>query len=243
MAFVTVRMAMLAVIFLAVFTIMSGKKVEGRRNIPEDQDEDLEFERQLRILNEPGIKTIKTEYGDVYNCVDIYKQPAFNHPLLKDHKIQIPEGYWSKMKTVNSKPSRFGLKEGCPLGTVPIRRITKEDLIRAKSAFKMTVGNFSRKSQAKGFEFAGYQTVKSPGRAYHGAGATFNLYNPKVQPDEFSSSMISIESGPPNELNFIQFGWTVNPQLYGDSKTRLFTLWTVCSYMFSFFLHHIHVNL
>jgi hypothetical protein len=29
--------------------------------------------------------------GDVgeFDCVDIYKQPAFDHPLLKNHKIQV----------------------------------------------------------------------------------------------------------------------------------------------------------
>lgn len=27
--------------------------------------------------------------GEVINCVDIYKQPALNHPLLKNHTIQV----------------------------------------------------------------------------------------------------------------------------------------------------------
>ncbi|XP_043719437.1 uncharacterized protein LOC122667254 [Telopea speciosissima] len=225
MAFGAVRTAMLAVTFLAVFTIMNGDKVEGSTNISEE--EDLEFERQLRILNKPAIKTIKSEYGDVYNCVDIYKQHAFDHPLLKDHKIQIPEGYWSKMKTLAGKSSRFGLKEGCPLGTVPIRRVTKKDLMSAKHVSKHYAEFYDRKDQGNGFEFAGFQTIKTPGRVYHGSGATINVYNPAVQsPYEFSSAVISIESGPPNERNYIQFGWTVNPPLYGDTYTRLFTSWT-----------------
>lgn len=29
---------------------------------------------------------LQTEYGEVYDCVDFYDQPAFDHPLLKDHK-------------------------------------------------------------------------------------------------------------------------------------------------------------
>ncbi|CAN1251356.1 hypothetical protein LINPERPRIM_LOCUS7701, partial [Linum perenne] len=28
----------------------------------------------------------QTKYGDSYNCVDFYEQPAFDHPLLKDRK-------------------------------------------------------------------------------------------------------------------------------------------------------------
>jgi hypothetical protein len=27
--------------------------------------------------------------GDVYDCIDVNVQPAFNHPLLKDHIIQV----------------------------------------------------------------------------------------------------------------------------------------------------------
>ncbi|CAN1139554.1 hypothetical protein LINPERPRIM_LOCUS23983, partial [Linum perenne] len=30
----------------------------------------------------------QTKYGDSYNCVDFYEQPAFDHPLLKDHKYE-----------------------------------------------------------------------------------------------------------------------------------------------------------
>ena len=32
-------------------------------------------------------------------------------------------------------PIKIGLEDGCPVGTVPIRRTTKGDLIRAKSSF------------------------------------------------------------------------------------------------------------
>lgn len=37
----------------------------------------------------------------------------------------------------NAKPVQFGLREPCPIGTVPIPRVTKEDLIRAKSLPQM----------------------------------------------------------------------------------------------------------
>ncbi|XP_062086911.1 protein neprosin-like [Humulus lupulus] len=38
------------------------------------------------------IKTIESDDGDVIDCVDIYKQPAFDHPLLKNHTIE-SDGY------------------------------------------------------------------------------------------------------------------------------------------------------
>ncbi|KAJ9538257.1 hypothetical protein OSB04_030990 [Centaurea solstitialis] len=34
------------------------------------------------------VKTIRVKEGDIIDCVDIYKQPAFNHPALKNHTIQ-----------------------------------------------------------------------------------------------------------------------------------------------------------
>jgi len=108
-------------------------------------------------------------YGDTYDCVDFYKQPAFDHPLLKNHSfhpqacllnvyfmlifsnthisviftiyvlnIQMkPTLFRTEKKSENSSTtpsSRMWLKgKGCPLGTVPIKRITKEDLIRQRS--------------------------------------------------------------------------------------------------------------
>lgn len=31
----------------------------------------------------------ETEEGDIIDCVDIDKQPALDHPLLKNHKVQV----------------------------------------------------------------------------------------------------------------------------------------------------------
>ncbi|XP_034709745.1 uncharacterized protein LOC117932576 [Vitis riparia] len=53
------------------------------------REEDLELERQLKILNKPGVKTIKTDNGEIFNCVDIHKQPSLDHPLLKNHEVQV----------------------------------------------------------------------------------------------------------------------------------------------------------
>ncbi|KAI3916574.1 hypothetical protein MKW98_026316 [Papaver atlanticum] len=57
--------------------------------------------------------------GDMIDCVDIHKQPAFDNPLLKNHKIQ-----------VNLNCYR------CPKGSVPIRRTSIEELIGAESFSK-----------------------------------------------------------------------------------------------------------
>ncbi|KAM6598795.1 hypothetical protein CsatA_018404 [Cannabis sativa] len=73
------------------------------------------------------IKTIESDDGDVIDCVDIYKQPAFDHPLLKNHTIEA-----SSIKINNKVKGEkdYALKElqgwlkfgECPEGTVPIVR-------------------------------------------------------------------------------------------------------------------------
>ncbi|TXG46641.1 hypothetical protein EZV62_027863 [Acer yangbiense] len=46
------------------------------------------LDRKLKLLNKPAVKSIKSEDGDIIDCVDINKQPAFDHPALRNHKIQ-----------------------------------------------------------------------------------------------------------------------------------------------------------
>ncbi|XP_039169962.1 uncharacterized protein LOC104447697 [Eucalyptus grandis] len=45
-------------------------------------------EEQYSKQERRPIKTFKTIYGETIDCIDMYKQPAFDHPLLKDHKLQ-----------------------------------------------------------------------------------------------------------------------------------------------------------
>ncbi|RWR74226.1 hypothetical protein CKAN_00254600 [Cinnamomum micranthum f. kanehirae] len=39
-----------------------------------------------------GSFSLQTEYGDIFDCVDIYKQLAFDHPLLKNHTLLATQG-------------------------------------------------------------------------------------------------------------------------------------------------------
>ncbi|KAG5588748.1 hypothetical protein H5410_049182 [Solanum commersonii] len=119
---------------LMVFLCLSYDGVRGTKL---SKQEDLELENQLKVLNKPPIKTIKTKYSDIYDCVNFYEQPAFDHPLLKNHNYhpQMKPSFSMKesvstISTSNYKSSRIGLPDrGCPVGTVPIRRTTKEDRI------------------------------------------------------------------------------------------------------------------
>ncbi|KAK1285867.1 hypothetical protein QJS10_CPB20g00481 [Acorus calamus] len=89
-----------------------------------------------KVMNRPVIKTIKSPDGDIIDCVDIYKQPAFDHPLLRNHTIQMgplsyPKGFEPAKNTMKSKLHQpWHLNGTCPEGTIPIRRTQKSDLIR-----------------------------------------------------------------------------------------------------------------
>ncbi|CAL5327766.1 unnamed protein product [Camellia sinensis] len=211
------------VLFLCVCSHLVGHNgIEGDwRSLT--KEEDLELEERLKHLNKPAVKTIQNNYGDIYDCVDFYKQPAFDHPLLKNHTFHfqmkptsLPKRSRDQVSSKVSKPLHLGLKgRGCSVGTVPIRRTTKEDLIRQKLASKImtpaddTGGVYIR--------YAMVETIDGPNN-YSGASAVFSVYQPNVMGKQYSAGRMMIQNGPDS----LQVGWRVDPSLFGDARTRLF---------------------
>ncbi|CAL5000461.1 unnamed protein product [Urochloa decumbens] len=136
----------------------------------------------------------------------------------------------------------------CPSGTVAIRRTTAEDLLRATSIARF--GRKKKKSKrwsppraanapdvisGNGHEHAIAYTAPSSQQQQpvYGAKATINVWDPAIQESNgFSLSQLWILSGSFNgsDLNSIEAGWQVSPELYGDSRPRLFTYWTSDAY-------------
>ena len=69
---------------------------------------------------------LQSKDGDIIDCVDIYKQPAFDHRVLKNHNIQVHIFMLIKSLCVN-------LLIFFVLLTIPIRRVGGQDLLRANS--------------------------------------------------------------------------------------------------------------
>ncbi|XP_039123475.1 uncharacterized protein LOC120260100 [Dioscorea cayenensis subsp. rotundata] len=68
------------------------------------------------------------------------------------------------------------------------------------------------------------------GYSYIGAKANINVWNPRVEADdEYTTGQMWLRNGPYNNSDSIELGWMVNPSVYGDRRTRLFTYWTVDS--------------
>ncbi|KAI3892557.1 hypothetical protein MKX03_021198 [Papaver bracteatum] len=186
--------------------------LEGRMTTETTLLEEENLERQLSLLNKPPLKTIHAIWGDTYDCIEFHKQPAFDHPLLKDHKIEM----WKEIISTKSDETLTGI-DGCPEGTVPIRRTTREDLIRAKS---LTSSSNYGGGQCR----AG---VSYDAEKIYGAKGAYNVWNPTVKQDQFSSAELSLQSGSEENAAIVKLGWTVDPQLYGGNKTRGFIYWTV----------------
>ncbi|CAI9090960.1 OLC1v1025862C1 [Oldenlandia corymbosa var. corymbosa] len=226
--------------------------------------------RHLNKINKPAVLTIQSPDGDIIDCVHKRHQPALDHPLLKNHKIQkiLPEfpkaknmvkvdGLMNAEKNVNSSNNSENDNnlrsrawqmwhhsgQRCPKGTIPIRRSTANDVLRAKSLY-----DFGKKTRSlrmsterqkdapdvvsvNGHEHAIAYTGAS--QEIYGAKATINVWDPVVGVvDEFSLSQIWVLSGTfdGSDLNSIEAGWQVSPVLYGDFKPRLFTYWTSDAY-------------
>ncbi|XP_075093776.1 protein neprosin-like [Nicotiana tabacum] len=225
-------------ILLAISLLLNHYEVEAEQRLSKAKD--LELEKQLKLLNKPAIKTIKGKYGELYDCVDFYKQPAFDHPLLKNHnfhpqmKPMLSMLQGDDISSNNNRPFNIELEGGgCPVGTVPIRRITKDDLIRQRLTKQMRGGDDSpdgngivsdgTKPLGGGYKFASVQIPYSPRNKIAGAGAIISLHNPQnLSGHQHSGGRIKVQNG----IDSIQVGWTVNPPVYGDTHTRLYTYFT-----------------
>lgn len=190
----------------------------------------------LKKINKPAVKTIQSPDGDVIDCVLSHLQPAFDHPELRGQKPldppARPKGDEREETATESLQLWTDSGESCPEGTVPIRRTTEKDILRASS-----IKRFGRKlrrhvrrdSTGGGHEHA---VVFVNGEQYYGAKASLNVWTPRVTDGyEFSLSQIWVISGSfSHDLNTIEAGWQVSPELYGDNYPRFFTYWTTDAY-------------
>ncbi|XP_030511551.1 uncharacterized protein LOC115725998 [Rhodamnia argentea] len=223
------------------------------------------IQRHLDKINKPPVMTIESPDGDIIDCIHKRRQPALDHPLLKNHKIQKAPPEMPRRRSVVARPDDASASSNssggaeaaakgawqawhrngtrCPRGTVPARRSTVHDVLRAKSLFAFgkkqpPLPALARRQpdapdivSGNGHEHAIAYTGSSP--EVYGARATINVWDPSIEEvNEFSLSQIWILSGSfdGTDLNSIEAGWQVSPELYGDSRPRLFTYWTSDSY-------------
>ncbi|XP_021771706.1 uncharacterized protein LOC110735832 [Chenopodium quinoa] len=154
-------------------------------------------------------KIIKTKYG-VYDCVDFYKQPAFNHPLLKHHTSKVLPKKIEEFQ--RQKVNGFGLKDGCPIGTVPILRTNPNS----------HWGEDPPPPEPK--LVAGVQTSEDSSRNFLGVSGTLLIYKPTVNDfGQYSSARIKLLNG----KDSVEAGYLVNPKVFNDFEAHLYVSFEV----------------
>ncbi|KAG5399628.1 hypothetical protein IGI04_014235 [Brassica rapa subsp. trilocularis] len=239
---------------MVVLTVMVTNIVEpvdGKVNISGQQKQEIEF--RLKQLNKQALNSIESSNGEIIDCISIAKQPAFDHPMLKNHTIQMTRSSYPHevLAEENNAPAPSNDEEQpenivhpwqlvgeCPGNTIPIKRITKEDLLRVDDI--MNYGkklNISRPHQFyqptdtsvdNGHEYA---ITYVNGGPYRGTKAQINVWKPRIEAGESSISQIWIVGGKFGPgLNTIEAGSHVNPTLYGDDNPPFFIYWTKDNY-------------
>ncbi|KAL8225989.1 hypothetical protein R6Q57_018546 [Mikania cordata] len=224
----TVILAFVCTMFLVTFMVDSVPINETRFN-------HLKRVRlHLKKINKPSVKTIQSPDGDTIDCVLSHLQPAFDHPKLRGQRpleppLERPKGSDQVLEMMQlwSESS----DEFCPEGSVPIRRTSENDVLRATSIrrFGRKTRRVRRDTLSGGHEHA---VAFVNGNQYYGAKASMNVWTPAVaDPYEFSLSQLWVISGSfGDDLNTIEAGWQVSPELYGDGYPRFFTYWTTDAY-------------
>ncbi|ESW13893.1 hypothetical protein PHAVU_008G235200, partial [Phaseolus vulgaris] len=143
-----------------------------------------------------------TKFGDIVDCIDIYKQPAFDHPLLKDHKLQIKPNFQIEKTSMNNSPieSVFGFdKDICPPGTIPIQRTTNVEE-------KSLLNDHIFLEDIPGVHVAEVSLRKHFGPFYKVSGIT-SVYNPRIErKGQITLSHVWVENGQ-FSVNKISVGW------------------------------------
>ncbi|EOY20817.1 Uncharacterized protein TCM_012159 isoform 3 [Theobroma cacao] len=186
---------------LANHTLRPAKEIQKLRRI----------NAYLKKISKPAVKTIQSPDGDVIDCVLSHLQPAFDHPELRGQKPldppERPKGHNSTEAVSESFQLWTDSGESCPQGTVPIRRTTEKDILRASSVRRYgRRRRVRRDSTGNGHEHA---VLFVNGDQYYGAKASLNVWAPRVTNEyEFSLSQIWVISGSfGNDLNTIEAGW------------------------------------
>jgi hypothetical protein len=212
-----------------------------------------EMKKYLRDYNEDVTveHSFVDENGQIFDCVPIRQQASLKN--VRYAKIAKPvdlpkfagqvrsEG--AEVKTRSSAQAsqapndKFGNQKKCPEGTVPVRRVTLEELSRFE-----TLRHFFRKSPGgkhylppspppatdptQGHRYAtAYQSVNNLG------GHSFlNVCTPTTASGQMSLSQHWYSAGTGNSTQTAEAGWQVMPATYNTTKPVLFIYWTADNY-------------
>ncbi|CAN6372452.1 unnamed protein product [Urochloa humidicola] len=239
------RVFLVALLVALAFLLLVVARAAAAESAWRSAQHRREVQSLLKRINKHPVASIQSPDGDIIDCVHISRQPAFDHPLLKNHIIQMRPSMQSSglydESNVASITQTWHQNGECPKDTVPIRRTREEDVMRASSVRmygKKTFGSISKlvsmddplNAVTNGHEYGvAYATGDNE---YYGTKMTVNVWQPTPPSGDFSLAQLWIAAGSYDnkDLNTIEAGWQVYPAMYGDGSTRLFIYWTSDAY-------------
>nr|CAD1830854.1 unnamed protein product [Ananas comosus var. bracteatus] len=170
------------------------------------------IQRYLEKINKPAVKSIKSPDGDIIDCVLMNKQLAFDHPLLKNHKIQrvAPNRPALRSEAANQQPrneTRAGLgRHGTMSKTAPTERCRyrerrwrmccEPDLCLASSERKFLNELLASLTRAMSEYVLQYAVAYVNQQQAYGTKAIIDVWDPSVEfSSEFSLSQIWLVAG------------------------------------------------
>ena len=198
------------------------------------------------------------ENGSVFDCIPIEQQPALGRQAAGRRRLPIcrrgrqePRRERSRWCNLAHRRDQHGNQMLAPEGTIPMRRLTMENLTRFEtlrhffqkspfgSALPPRTGGRPPSGPAGGPAPTGGPGRLPPptaGRRYQsadnlGGSSYLNVWDPAIGPNQvFSLSQHWYSGGSGNGLQTAECGWQVFPQFYGNTKPVLFIFWTADNY-------------
>ena len=236
----------------AEFATRAGSKVAHERSFSEMREHILGLYEGVEAPH-----SFIDEAGAIFDCIPVEQQPSLRGsaeevptapdlpPLAQDspaHTATADDAedgsdYPAGADLSPGRTDAYGNVMHCPEGTIPMRRVTLEDLSRFE-----TLQDFFAKGPrgvARPPRMSEPATVPATHRWAHGYQAVnnggghshLNLWQPAIGANQiFSLSQHWYTAGSGTGLQTLECGWQVYPALYGDSRPHLFTYWTADGY-------------
>lgn len=193
--------------------------------------------------------------GNIFDCIPIEEQPSLrgkSHAIAKppDISARRPNGSQPvsnphvEPQLAAGKKDKHGNAMLCPPGTIPIRRITLDELARFRTLRDFlrkvppAVAVAERKTTHRAVPPDTASTTNNHRYAYAqqdvaniGAHNFLNVWSPAVgQNQEFSLAQHWYSGGSGSTTQTVEVGWQVFPKKYGHSQPVLFIYWTADNY-------------
>lgn len=219
-------------------------KVASRAAFQQMQDHIDRLYRGVQVVH-----SFEDASGQVFDCIPFEQQPGLRSargplPTPPDmSRAPTMEGPGGRRDATPAAPTvdRHGNVRQAPDGTVPIRRVTLDEMTRFRD-----LDAFFRKYPARGLQGQGSATPTVPstdGRLNHrysagnqkvaniGGASYVSIYQPAVNSHEtFSLAQHWYSAGSDASLQTVEVGWQVFPGKYSTASPCLFIYYTPDSY-------------